>query len=125
MPEVQLVCQLPSVFLPEAALRYYAAHFQTAEGSRGTRRELLAQLTAAVPAECQAPAPANALSEWQYRIEDYKDREPEYMEAPEEEWAPDEYVDEDFVPDEEPKYEVGPTIGKPWAGKGVTINVED
>lgn len=56
--------------------------------------------------------------ERQDRIENYEDHEPEYKEAPDEEWAPDESLDDDFVPDEEPKYEVGPTIGKPRAGNG-------
>ena len=39
------------------------------------------------------------------------------------EWISDEYLYEDFVPDEEPKYEVGPTIGRPRAGKAGGIDL--
>ena len=85
--------------------------------AKGTRRELLGQLTPSVTAGDQPPAQTNALIERQDRIEDYEDREPELQEVSSIEWISDEYIDEDFVPDEEPKYEVGPTIGKPRAGK--------
>lgn len=85
--------------------------------NRGLRKELLGQLAPVADVGSKMTLSKHMLIERQERIEEYEDREPENKEAPEEEWVPDEYIDVDFVPDEEPKYEVGPTIGKPRAGE--------
>ena len=85
--------------------------------TKGTRRELLSQLTPATDADSETTTKANALIERQDRIEDYEDREPEYKEVSAIEWISDVYVDDSFMPDEEPDYEVRAAIGKPRAGK--------
>ncbi len=60
----------------------------------------------------------NALIAHQDRIEDYEDRVPECKEVSAIKWISNEYLDDDFMPDEKSKYEVEPSIGKPRAGKG-------
>ena len=85
--------------------------------TKGTRRELLSQLTPATDADSETTTKTNALIERQDHIEDYEDREPEYKEVSAIEWIYDEYVDDSFMPDEEPDYEVKASIGKPRAGK--------
>ena len=74
--------------------------------TKGTRRELLSQLTPATDADSETTTKTNALIERQDHIEDYEDREPEYKEISAIEWIYDEYVDDSFMPDEEPDYEV-------------------
>ncbi len=85
--------------------------------TKGTRRELLSQLTPATNADSETTTKTNTLIERQDHIEDYEDREPEYKEVSAIEWIFDEYVDDSFMPDEEPEYEVKASIGKPRAGK--------
>ena len=86
--------------------------------NRGTRRELLGQLAPVVDGSSEMTPQTNALIDRQDRIQDYEDSEPEYKEISAIEWTSDEYVDDDYTPDEEPDYEIHESMGRPRAGKG-------
>ena len=55
-----------------------------------------------VDSDSKSTPQRNVLIERQDRIEEYEDGEPDYKEAPDTKWTTDEYLDDDFAPDEEP-----------------------